>query len=51
MAIQGVVTSREVLRHPVLIISSFGLAVYVRCCKAILLRERTTFLRCAFATE
>jgi hypothetical protein len=48
MAIQGVVTSREVLRHPVLIISSFGLATYVRCCKVLLRRERTTFLRCVF---
>jgi len=49
MAIQGVVTSRDVLRHPVLIISSFGFSAYARCCKALLLRERTTFLSCVFS--
>ena len=49
MTIQGVVTSRDVLCHPVLIISSFGLATYVRCCKVILRRERTTFLHCVFS--
>jgi hypothetical protein len=49
MAIQGVVTSRDVLRHPVLIISSFGLATYLRCCKVLLRREHTTFLNCVFA--
>jgi hypothetical protein len=49
MSIQGVVTSRDVLRHPVLIIASFGFVAYVRCCKALLLRERTTFLHCVFS--
>lgn len=49
MAIQGVITSRDVLRHPVLILSSFGLAAYFRCCKAVLLGERTTFLQCIFS--
>ncbi len=49
MAIQGVVTSKDVLRHPVLIISSFGLATYVRCCKALLRGGRTTFLQCVFS--
>ena len=48
MAIQGVVNSRDVLRHPVLIISSFGFPAYVRCCKALLQRHPTTFLRCVF---
>ncbi len=46
MAIQGVITNRDVLRHPLIIISSFGFPAYVRCCKAILLGHRTTFLGC-----
>jgi hypothetical protein len=49
MAIQGVVTSREVIRHPLLIISCFGFAAYARCCRALLSRERTTFLRCVLS--
>ena len=48
MSIQGVVTSRDVLRHPLLIISSFGFVAYARCCRALVLREQTTFLRCVF---
>lgn len=49
MAIQGVVTSRDVFLHPVLIISCFGLSAFARCCKAVLLGERTTFLSCVYS--
>ena len=48
MAIQGVITTNDVLRHPVLIVAQFGLGTYFRCCKAIVLGQRTTFLACAF---
>ena len=48
MSIQGLITTNHVLRHPVLIVSSFGLATYLRCCKAIVLRRPTTFLACAW---
>jgi hypothetical protein len=49
MAISGVVTTSAVLSHPILIVSSFGLRTLFRCCRAILLGEKTTFLACAFA--
>ncbi len=48
MAIQGVITTNDVLRHPVLIVAQFGFGTYFRCCKAIVLGQRTTFLACAF---
>jgi hypothetical protein len=48
MSIQGLITTNDVLRHPVLIVSSFGFAAYLRCCKAIMLGRPTTFLTCAF---
>lgn len=48
MSIQGLITTSDVLRHPVLIVGSFGVTVYFRCCKAVLLGRRTTFLDCAW---
>ena len=48
MAIQGFITTNDVLRHPVLIVARFGFGTYLRCCKAIVLGQRTTFLACAF---
>jgi hypothetical protein len=48
MSIQGLITPSDVLQHSKLIVGSFGLAVYLRCCKAILLRRRTTFLECVW---
>lgn len=48
MSIQGLITTSEILRHPGLIVGNFGVAVYFRCCKAILFRRRTTFLECAW---
>jgi hypothetical protein len=48
MSIQGLITTGDVLRHPMLIIGGFGATVYWRCCMAALLRRRTTFLECAW---
>jgi hypothetical protein len=50
MAISGVITTKEVLRHSATIVREFGAATYFRCCKAILLRRRTTFLSLVFAS-
>ena len=49
MAISGVITTKEVLRHTATIVREFGAATYFRCCKAIVLRRRTTFLNVVFA--
>jgi hypothetical protein len=49
MAICGVITTKEVLRHTATIVLEFGPAAYMRCCFAILRRRRTTFLNCVFA--
>lgn len=46
--IQGTITISHVLRHPMLIVSGFGIGAYLRCCKAVVLRRRTTFLECAW---
>jgi len=48
VAIQGLVNTNDVLRHTVLIVSRFGFGTYLRCCKAIVLGKRTTFLACVF---
>jgi hypothetical protein len=50
MAISGVITTREVLRYSGTILREFGAGAYLRCCKAIVLRRRTTFLSCVFST-
>lgn len=44
----GSITSRHVLSHAVVIVREFGAMCYLRCVKAVLLGERTTFLNCAF---
>ena len=49
MAIQGVITSKDVRAHAGLIVREFGLRVLLRCCAAILLRRRTTFLACTLS--
>jgi hypothetical protein len=46
MSIGGVITTRDVLRHGGVIVREFGTAAWLRCCVAILLRKRTTFLNC-----
>ena len=46
VSICGVITSKDVLRHGGTIVREFGATAYLRCCLAILLRRRTTFLNC-----
>jgi hypothetical protein len=38
-------------RHSAIIVRNFGPAAYLRCCIAILLGKRTTFLNCVFQPE
>jgi hypothetical protein len=42
----GVITSRDVLLHTRVIVREFGPLAYWRCCIALVLRRRTTFLDC-----
>ena len=42
---QGCITSRDVLRHPVLICMLWGPGCYLRCLRAVVTRERCTFLQ------
>ena len=51
MSICGVITTKDVLRHGAIIVREFGTAAYLRCCVAILLRKRTTFLNCVVEIE
>jgi hypothetical protein len=51
MSICGAITTRDVLRHSAIIVREFGPAAYLRCCIAILLGKRTTFLNCVFQPE
>ena len=46
MSICGVITTKDVLRHTATIVKEFGPGAYLRCCLAIVLRRRTTFLSC-----
>jgi hypothetical protein len=46
MSICGVITTKEVLRHGATIVREFGAVAYLRCCVAIVMRRRTTFLNC-----
>ncbi len=48
MSICGVITTKDVIRHSAMILREFGPGTYLRCCAAILLRRRTTFLNCVF---
>jgi hypothetical protein len=47
----GVITTKDVLRHSATIVREFGPSAYLRCCLAILLRRRTTFLNCVCELE
>jgi hypothetical protein len=49
--INGVITGRHVIRHGAVIVREFGAAAYWRCCVAILMRRRTTFLECVCRIE
>jgi hypothetical protein len=44
--VRGVITGRHVILHAPVIVSEFGMKVWLRCCRAMLLREPTTFLAC-----
>jgi hypothetical protein len=46
MSIRGVITTRHVLGHAGLIVREFGIVAFLRCCLAIVMRHRTTFLAC-----
>lgn len=43
---KGFITTRDVLLHPVAIVSAFGVRVYVRCVARILSGRTVTFLEC-----
>jgi len=45
----GLITTKDVLRHPVIIVRAWGPLAYVRCLRAALSRSPTTFL--AVVTE
>lgn len=40
----GVITGKDVLLHPFLIIRGWGARCYLRCLRAVLSRRTTTFL-------
>ncbi len=44
----GTITGKHVLLHTVTILREFGPRCYWRCLKAMLLRQRKTFLEIAF---
>src|SRR3954469_14583590 len=46
MSICGVITTKDVLRHGATIVREFGTLAYLRCCVAILVGRKTTFLNC-----
>jgi hypothetical protein len=41
---QGCITSRDVLRHPITICRLWGAGCYLRCLHAVVTRRRCTFL-------
>jgi hypothetical protein len=49
MSMNGLITTKDVLRHSATIVREFGAATYLRCCFAILSGQRTTFLNIVFA--
>ena len=46
--IKGIITTRDVLSHPVLIAQSFGFGVLFAAIAALVCRRRTTFLELAW---
>lgn len=42
---QGCITSRDVLRHPLIICRRWGLGCYLRCLRAVVMRRHCTFLQ------
>jgi hypothetical protein len=51
MSINGLITTKDVLKHSAAIVREFGAATYFRCCLAILSGQRTTFLNLVFANR
>jgi len=49
MAIRGMITGKDVAAHAGLIAREFGIGTLWRCCIAIVLRRRITFLACVFS--
>jgi hypothetical protein len=45
---RGVITRKEVLTHPVMIVRLFGLRCYLRCLRAAFGATPTTFLETVF---
>lgn len=48
MSISGVITTTDVLNNTGTIVREFGAGAFLRCCIAIVFRQRTTFLNCVF---
>ena len=46
MTIRGMITGKDVVVYAGLIAREFGVGTLWRCCIAIVLRRRTTFLAC-----
>jgi hypothetical protein len=49
MSINGLITTKDVLKNSATIVREFGAKTYLRCCLAILAGQRTTFLNVVFA--
>jgi len=46
---RGLITTSDVLLHPLIIVAAFGLRVYARCLVRLVAgRGRATFLECAW---
>ena len=45
---QGTITTKDILLHPLLIVSEYGPACYLRCLAALARRRPTTFLDVVF---
>lgn len=41
---KGIITGRDVLSHPLIIVRSWGPAAYLRCLRALFFRRPSTFL-------
>jgi hypothetical protein len=42
--IQGIITTKQVVRHPLVIINGFGVSTFLRCVRACFAGRPTTFL-------
>jgi hypothetical protein len=50
-AMRGCITGRDVLLHPYMICRLWGPGCYLRCLKAVVTRQRCTFLELVAAKE